>query len=156
MLLFVFDRSVFRTCFILLCTYFFCCSIVKVQFFHALRREPVYYITTSSLCQYLFWNFFKKFFDSVWDRFLPFFATALIFYHFSFDLSSVFLKVFSKNVHFGYFLQNAQTRIPFLCMFSNLVCLTLTILPKSKLKIAFSTQAFAFADTASFCKLKEI
>ena len=93
MLLFVFDRSVFRTCFILLCTYFFCCSIVKVQFLTLAVRELVYYITSLRLCQYLFLNFFKKFFDSGLRCLLRFGANFVIIPHLD-SLVNRFFKSF--------------------------------------------------------------
>ena len=54
-----------------------------------LSRRPCYYITPFFPCQYLFQNFFKFFLSSF--QVLSG-ATALVFYHFIFILSSVFLK----------------------------------------------------------------
>jgi len=80
----------------LLCTSIFCCSIVKVQFRSPFRGEPVYYITTFSLCQEVFQNFFKffsTFFQALVVTVASLAATSLL-YHIRFALSRGFSKVF--------------------------------------------------------------
>ena len=75
MLLLVFWQICISHLLNLLCTSIFCCSIVKVQSCSPFRGEPVYYITTFSLCQEVFQNFFKffsTFFQALWRDRCPF------------------------------------------------------------------------------------
>ncbi len=74
--------------------YFFLhCSIFKMLFsLSLLVRQLFYYITSSSLCQYLFESFFKKLFGVIAAPF----RAALILYHYRNRLSSIFLKFLKK------------------------------------------------------------
>ena len=99
-------------CFVLLS------SVVQLSSFNRgpFLRALVYYITLFPLCQVLFQNFFKIFLTGVWViSFASLFATALLFYHFPFNLSSTYFKFFSISFTFGYFFKIVLYISPFLC-----------------------------------------
>ena len=113
-LLLVFDRSVFRTCFILLCTSIFCCSIVKVQFRTLCERLTI----ISHLNRFVnrFFEFFSIFFGELLSYDIQFSAAVLRQLHYSTTFLNFCQLLFPFFFHFVYSFNFNNFYIPFLCI----------------------------------------